>query len=118
MNIQSLVRVVALSALACVFLATAIVLSLLTEPKTETVEVKPPVKPISAFDAELERCKARGVDTTNDAVCTAVWQANRKRFFESGQDQSTDPRGTFLLPVPQSPARTPLRPSEPSDASQ
>ena len=47
----------------------------------------------AALDAELAHCQTIGPEAADDGACKAVWEANRRRFFESGKlyrDRVTD----------------------------
>jgi conjugative transfer region protein TrbK len=109
MDITIATRGVAYVALTGVLLAAAITLNDRPHPATPAwnTELSP-----SALDAELARCKAIGTEAANDVVCKAVWDANRKRFFESGkpyQDRATGAvPGTSDLNEPVTPSRREL----------
>jgi len=81
MDIKIIARGVAYLAVAGALLGAAIALR--TEPSPTT----------AALDAELAHCQAIGAEAANDGACKAVWEANRRRFFESGKlyrDRVTD----------------------------
>jgi conjugative transfer region protein TrbK len=81
MEIGTIARGVAYVALAGALLAAAVALNnrQYPTPETSTNELSPAA---SALDAELARCKAIGAAAANDAVCKAVWEANRERFLD------------------------------------
>jgi conjugative transfer region protein TrbK len=92
MDIKILSRGLAYVALAAALLAAAIALNNRQYPTTAASKTEPSTTP-GALDAELAHCKAIGAKAANDAVCEAIWEANRKRFFESkklDQDRVTD----------------------------
>jgi conjugative transfer region protein TrbK len=91
MDIRILTRGLAYVALAGALLA-AIALNNRQYPTPAASKTEPSTTP-GALDAELAHCKAIGAKAANDAVCRAVWEANRKRVFESkklDQDRVTD----------------------------
>ena len=94
-NIKPLLNAIAFIALAGVLLATAIALNDTQVSSTRSKD-EPPAAIFGALDAEHARCKAIGAEAANDPVCKAVWEDNRKRFFESGR-----------LPISLSPAEAP-----------
>lgn len=100
MDIKTLTRGLAYIVLAGALLIAAIALNNRQHRATEGP--KPSPTP-SALDSELARCNAMGVEAADDVVCKAVWEANRKRFFES--HQSSSPREVSKA-TPQSPARS------------
>jgi conjugative transfer region protein TrbK len=92
MDIRILSRGLAYVALAGALLAAAIALNNRQYPTTAASKTEPSTTP-GALVAELAHCKAIGAKAANDAVCKAVWEANRERFFESKklyQDRLTD----------------------------
>ena len=94
-NIKPLASAIAFVVLAGVLLATAIALNDTRVSSTRSKD-EPPAAIFSALHAELARCKAIGAEAATDPVCKAVWEDNRKRFFESGR-----------LPISLSPAEAP-----------
>jgi conjugative transfer region protein TrbK len=82
MDMTIATRSVAYVALAGALLAAAITLNDRRYPATPAWKTEPSPS-ATALDAELARCKAIGAEVANDAVCKAMWDANRKRFFES-----------------------------------
>jgi conjugative transfer region protein TrbK len=94
MNIRALSRAFVFIVLAGALLATATTLSSHKDPSPQAAKTEPPAAAASAVDAELARCKAIHPEAANDAACKAVWEDNRKRFFEFGkprQDKPIDP---------------------------
>jgi conjugative transfer region protein TrbK len=115
-NIKPLVSAIAFIALAGVLLATAVALNDAQVSSTQSKD-KPPATSSGALDAELARCKAIGGEAVNDPVCKAVWEDNRKRFFESGKHHRENPIDSF----PAAPNRRPpisLSPEAPRDTPQ
>ncbi len=92
MNVKFFARGVGYVALAAALLAAAIALSDRQHPRA--VDLRPdPAPATGAFDAALALCKAIGAEAADDAVCKAVWEANRARFFQSRklyQDRVTE----------------------------
>jgi conjugative transfer region protein TrbK len=82
MDITIVSRGLAYVALAGALLTAAIALNNRQYPTTAASKTEPSTTP-GALDAELAHCKAIGAKAANDAVCKAVWEANRERFFES-----------------------------------
>ena len=82
MDITIATRSVAYVALAGALLAAAVTLNDRRYPTTPAWKTEPSPS-ATALDAKLSRCKAIGAEVANDAVCKTVWDANRKRFFES-----------------------------------
>ena len=82
MNIKSVVSAIAYIALAGVLLATAIALN---NRQVPSVKDERPATGAGGLNAELARCNAIGPEAANDAICKAVWEANRRRFLESGK---------------------------------
>jgi conjugative transfer region protein TrbK len=132
MNINALGRAVAFIALAGALLATATTLSSRNDPSTQVAKTELPAAAAGALDAELARCRAIGPESANDAVCKAVWEDNRKRFFGFGkprQDKPIDPatpdwraatspaRGAALKDTPQLPTTQNSNLSRPSSDS-
>ena len=108
-NIKPLVSAIALSG---VILATAVALNNAQVSSTQSKD-EARVTTSGAFDAELARCKAIGAEAANDPVCKAVWEDNRKRFFESGKPDK--PIGSFSVAPNWRPS---LRPAQaPKDTS-
>jgi conjugative transfer region protein TrbK len=100
-NIQPLVSTIALIALAGALLAAAVALNDAQAPPAQSTNTQPSVTATGAFDAELARCNSIGPELANDAVYKAVWEANRKRFFESRKSSSP---AEVSKTTPQSPA--------------
>ena len=82
MDVTIATRSLAYVALAGALLAAAITLNDRRYPATAAWKTEPSAS-ATALDAELARCKAIGAKVANDAVCKALWDANRKRFFVS-----------------------------------
>jgi conjugative transfer region protein TrbK len=102
MDIKTLTRGLAYVVLAGALFTAAIALNNRQYPTPEASKSKPSPTP-GALDAELARCKAIGAEATNDAVCKAVWEANRERFFESKklyQDRVPNPAPATSTPQP------------------
>ena len=92
MDIKIIARGVAYLALAGALLAAAIALSNRQYPTAEASRTEPSPT-TAALDAELAHCQAIGPEAADDGACKAVWEANRRRFFESGKlyrDRVTD----------------------------
>ncbi len=92
MDIKILTRGVAYLALAGALLATAIAMNNRRYPISDASRTEPSPA-TGALDAELAHCKAIGAEAADDAVCKAIWEANRGRFFEFRklyQDRVTD----------------------------
>jgi conjugative transfer region protein TrbK len=92
MDIKILSRGLAYVALAGALLAAAIALNNGQYPTTAASKTEPSTTP-GALDAELAHCNAIGAKAANDAICKAVWEVNRQRFFGSKklyQDRLTD----------------------------
>lgn len=83
MNIKPVISAIALIALAGALLAAAVALNDAQVSPTQSANTQPSATVAGALDAELARCNAIGPEAASDAVCKAVWEANRKRFFES-----------------------------------
>jgi conjugative transfer region protein TrbK len=83
MDITITTRRIAYVALAGVLLTAGIAFNDRRYPATPAwkTELSPST---TALDAELARCNAIGAEAANDSICKAVWDANRKRFFEPG----------------------------------
>ena len=109
MDIKIIARGVAYLAIAGALLGAAIALR--TEPSPTT----------TALDAELPHCQAIGPEAADDGACKAVWEANRRRFFESGklyQDRVTDAvSATPDVDEPASPSAKELPTSAPQSPS-
>jgi conjugative transfer region protein TrbK len=92
MDIKIIARDIAYLALAGALLAVAIALSSRQYPTAEASRTEP--SPLaSAFDPELTNCQTVGAEAADGAVCKAVGEANRRRFFEPRklyQDRVTD----------------------------
>jgi conjugative transfer region protein TrbK len=70
--------------------AAALVLASLHIHRMSTHPVKPatPVRaPIDEMLHELEHCRDSGTAAQDDKACIAVWQENRRRFFQEGRVQ-------------------------------
>jgi conjugative transfer region protein TrbK len=81
MDIKIVARGVAYLALAGALLAAANALTDRQYPTAEASRTEP--SPLaSAFDPELTNCQAVGAEAADGAVCRAVGEANRRRFFE------------------------------------
>lgn len=118
MNIKALGRAVAFIALAGALLATTTTLSGRKDPSPQATKTELPAAAAGAVDAELARCRAIGPEAANDAVCKAVWEDNRMRFFVSGkprQDKQIDP---FPATPDGRAATSPARGAAPKDAPQ
>ena len=98
MDIKTPIRGLAYIVLASALLLAAIALNNRQYPTTEAP--KPSPAP-SALDSELAHCHAMGVQAADDVVCKAVWEANRKRFFEPHKWSS---QGEASTAIPQSAA--------------
>jgi conjugative transfer region protein TrbK len=109
-NIKSLVSAIAFIALAGGLLAAAVALNDAQVSSMQSANKRPSASVTGAFDAELARCNAIGPEAANDAICMAVWEANRKRFFESRKSSApTEVSKTS----PQSPSTPSASPSPP-----
>jgi conjugative transfer region protein TrbK len=95
MNIKALSRAAAFIALAGALLAAATTLSSRKNPLPEAAKAELAATAAGALDAELARCRAIGPEAANDAVCKAVWEDNRKRFFEFGKPRQDKPLNPF-----------------------
>ena len=107
MSVQSLVHVIALTALACVLLATAITFGIRMVPSIESPKLE--ARAARALDAELERCRAISLDAKNDAVWRAAWELNRKRLFEREERYSDKSINPVVSPVADPEARRPAK---------
>jgi conjugative transfer region protein TrbK len=105
MDIKTPTRGLAYIVLAGALLLAAIALNDRQYRTTEVPELSPTPR---ALDGELARCNAIGAEEANDAVCKAVWEANRKRFFESRKSSSP---ADVSKTSPQSPATPRAGPS-------
>jgi conjugative transfer region protein TrbK len=76
------ISVIAYVVLAAALLAAAITLNIGRYSAGDASNAEPSAG-ASDLDAELARCKAIGLEAA-DAGCKAVWEANRERFFRSG----------------------------------
>lgn len=113
-NIKSLVSATAFIALAGVFLAAAVALNDAQISSTRYANNEPSASVTGALDAELARCNAVGPEAANDPVCDAIWEANRKRFFESRKPPS---RTEVPKATPQSPTIPSASPAPAFDES-
>jgi conjugative transfer region protein TrbK len=105
MDIKTLTRGLAYIVLAGALLVAAIALNNRQYRATEALTPSPTP---SALDSELARCNAIGAEAADDVVCKAVWEANRKRFFESHKSSS---QGEVSKATPQAAARGSPSPS-------
>jgi conjugative transfer region protein TrbK len=83
MDIKIMARGVGYLLVTGVFFGAGIALSNRPYPTAETLRPEPSAT--AAFDAELAHCQAIGPEAAADGACKAVWEANRRRFFESGK---------------------------------
>jgi conjugative transfer region protein TrbK len=130
-KIKSLVSAIAFIVLAGVLLASAVALNDVQVSSTQS-EHEPPTTACGTLEAE--RCKVIVVEAADAPVSKAVWESNRKRFFESGKHHRENPIDAFHAaphwgpPIsspsaeaprgtPQSPARPNANPSPPSGDS-
>jgi conjugative transfer region protein TrbK len=130
-KIKSLVSAIAFIVLTGVLLASAVALNDAQISSTQSQD-EPPATASGALEAE--RCKVIGAEAADAPVCKAVWESNRKRFFESGKHHRGNPIDAFqAIPhwrppislssaeaprgAPQSPARPNANPSPPSGDS-
>ena len=100
MDIKTLSRGLAYIVLAAAVFAAAIALS---NRQYRAAEAPKPSPAPSALDSELAHCNAMGAEAADDVVCKAVWEANRKRFFESKklhQDRVPNPAPATSMPQP------------------
>lgn len=74
-------RAIAYVVLAVALLAAAITLNVGKYPAGDGSH--PDLSTTSGVDAELTRCKGISLEAA-DAGCKRVWEANRNRFFQSG----------------------------------
>jgi|SRR5579871_3976639 len=103
MGIKNPTRGLAYIVLAGALLVAAVALNNRQYRPTEAP--KPSPTP-SALDSELSHCNAMGVEAADDVVCKAVWEANRKRFFESKKlYQDRVPNPAPAASTPQQPAQ-------------
>ena len=126
MDIKIIARDIAYLALAGALLAVAIALSSRQYPTAEASRTEPSPA-TAALDAELSHCQTISPEAAADGACKAVWEANRRRFFESGKlyrDRVTYPvRATPDVdePAPPSarelPRSAPQSPSAPNSAA-
>jgi conjugative transfer region protein TrbK len=107
-NIKPLVSAIALIAVAGALLAAAVALNDAQVSPSQSANTQPSPTVAGALDAELARCNSIGPEAANDAVCKAVWEANRKRFFESRKSSSP---ADVSKTSPQSPATPSASPS-------
>jgi conjugative transfer region protein TrbK len=73
---------IAYVALAGALLATAITLNSQPYPREEAPKTRPSTE-ASGGDAELARCRDIDLRAVEDGDCKAVWEASRRRFFQS-----------------------------------
>ena len=100
MDVKRITRGLAYVALAGAILVAAIALNN-RQYTTRHVSNAERSATSGAFDGELARCKALGAEAADDAVCKAIWQANRERFFESKklyQDRVPNPVSATSTP--------------------
>lgn len=120
MDIKILSRSVAYVALAGALVAAAIALNNRQYPTTQA-SMAAPAPSSGAPDAEFAHCKAIGAEAADDAVCKAVWEANRERFFQSRtryRDRVTDVvPATSTLKEPESPPGAELPQGTPQSSS-
>lgn len=111
MDIKIIARDIAYLALAGALLAAATAEASRTEPSPAT----------AALDAELSHCQTISPEAAADGACKAVWEANRRRSFESGKlyrDRVTYPvRATPDVDEPASPLAKELPTSAPQSPS-
>jgi conjugative transfer region protein TrbK len=111
-SIKPIVSAIAAVAVAAALLAAAVALNDAQVSQVQSGSTEPSKTVTGAFDAELARCNSIGPEAANDAICKAVWEANRRRFFESRRSSSvSNPPKT----APQSPATPTITPSPSSD---
>ena len=120
MDIKIIARDIAYLALAGALLAAAIALSSRQYPTAEASRTEPSPA-TAALDAELPHCQTISPEAAADGACKAVWEANRRRFFESGKlyrDRVTYPvRATPDVDEPASPLAKELPTSAPQSPS-
>ena len=112
MSIKSVVSAIAAIAVAAALVAAAVALNDAQVSQVQSGNTEPSKTVTGAFDAELARCNSIGPEAANDAICKAVWEANRRRFFESRRSPfvSNAPKT-----APQSPTTPAISPSPSSD---
>ena len=88
MNIKPLVSTIALIAVAAALLAAALALNSAHLSSTQSINTQPSVTVPGAFDVELARCNSIGPGAAMDAICKAIWEDNRRRFFQSRKSSS------------------------------
>jgi conjugative transfer region protein TrbK len=119
MDIKIMARGVGYLLVTGVFFGAGMALSNRPYPTAETLRPEPSAT--AAFDAELAHCQAIGPEAAADGACKAVWEANRRRFFESGKlyrDRVTYPvRATPDVDEPASPLAKELPTSAPQSPS-
>ena len=120
MDIKIIARDIAYLALAGALLAAAIALSSRQYPTAEASRTEPSPA-TAALDAELPHCQTISPEAADDGACKAVWEANRRRFVESGKlyrDRVTDAvPATPDLKEPASPLARELPKSVPQSPS-
>jgi conjugative transfer region protein TrbK len=84
MDIKIIARDIAYLGLAGAILAAATALSSRQYPTAEASRTEPSPA-TAALDAELPHCQTISPEAAADGACKAVWEANRRRFFESGK---------------------------------
>jgi conjugative transfer region protein TrbK len=122
MDIKIMARGVAYIAVALAggLLGAAIALNDRQYPTAEAARTEPSPA-TAALDAELAHCQAIGPEAANGGACKAIWEANRRRSFESGKlyrDRVTDAvPATPDLKEPASPLARELPTSAPQSPS-
>jgi len=120
MDIKIIARDIAYLALAGALLASATALTSRQYPTAEASRTEPSPA-TAALDAELSHCQTISPEAAADGACNAVWEANRRRFFESGKlyrDRVTYPvRATPDVDEPASPLAKELPTSAPQSPS-
>ena len=84
MNVKLLAHGVGYTAVAAALLAAASALNNRRNLGAADFSTEP-APTTSTLDAALALCKAIGPEAVDDALCNAVWEANRQRFFQSGK---------------------------------
>jgi conjugative transfer region protein TrbK len=123
MDIKIIARDIAYLALAGAILAAANALSSRQYPTAEASRTEP-TSATAALDAELSHCQTISPEAAADGACKAVWEANRRRFFESGKlyrDRVTDsvrathdsnePEAQLARDLPRSAPKSPSTPN-------
>jgi conjugative transfer region protein TrbK len=111
-SIKPIVSAIAGIAVAAALLAAAVALNDAQVSQVQSGSTEPSKTVTGAFDAELARCNSIGPEAVNDAICKAVWEANRRRFFESRRSCSVS---NAPKTAPQSPTTPAISPSPSSD---